>query len=201
MKAKFKRILVALSCQNSAREVFERSLALAQQDHSSLILTHCTRLKIWEQMGTLIDAGCGLVSRTKLQQLDQGHHQEIHQAYQWLCAYVLEAESRGVFAEMIHRIGEPTEQICHLAQDSKADLIVMGRSKKLNLKQRLLGDKMNHIVTHAPCSVMVVQSANTPDHLPPYWTSKFSDAKASLELNCQGVGLFVSQRIPIPLIL
>jgi nucleotide-binding universal stress UspA family protein len=158
MKLSFKRILAAIDRSNSAKAVFNRALTLAQQNHSQLILTHCTSLKMMEQMGTLIDAGFGLVSSAKLRQLNNEHHAQVNEAYQWLCNYALEAQAHGVFAEVVHEVGEARVQICHLAQQLNADLIVLGSSSKASLKQRLCGSKTEYVMRHAPCCVMVVQA-------------------------------------------
>jgi nucleotide-binding universal stress UspA family protein len=172
MKLPFKRILAAIDRSNLARDVFNRALALAQQNHSHLILSHCTSLKTIKQMGTLIDAGFGLVSSAKLRQLDREHHELVNEAYRWLCNYALEAQTQGVFAEIVHEVGEARVQICHLAQQLNADLIVIGSSGKASWKQRLCGSKTEYVARHAPCCVMVVQPEDDTQRLPYLKTPK-----------------------------
>lgn len=166
MKTSFKRILAAIDRSNSAKDVFNRALALAKQNHSHLILTHCTSLKTMEQMGTLIDAGFGLVSSAKLRQLSREHDEHVHEAYRWLCNYALEAQAQGVLAEIVYEVGEASVQICHLAQQLNADLILIGSSGKASLRQRLWGSKTEYVVRHAPCCLIVVQPEDETQRLP-----------------------------------
>lgn len=120
MKAKFHRILVAIARHKSASDVFHQALVLAQQNHSHLILTHCTRLQVLSQVGTLIDSSFGLVNPAKKQQLEREHQVQSDQAAQWLRTYALEAQARGVCTEAVHQLGEPSIQICHLARQFNA---------------------------------------------------------------------------------
>ena len=167
MNAPFRRIVAAIDRCDLANAVFEQAFILAQQHHSLLILTHCTSLQISEHMGTFIDAGFGLVSPAKLQQLDEEYRDQVDEDYQWLCDYASVAQAEGVCTQVIHQVGEACVQICSLAKHSYADLIVMGRSRKLGLKQRLFGCKTDYVMRYAPCPVMVVQSESHTQYLPP----------------------------------
>ncbi|WP_416666511.1 universal stress protein [Egbenema bharatensis] len=163
----FHGILAALGRDNFADAIFDRSLTLAQQYHSRLILTHCTRLKIAEHMGTFIDAGFGLVSPGKLQQLDEEHRDQVDADYQWLCDYAAIAHALGVPAKAVHQVGDVGVQICRLANHSHADLIVMGRSLKPGLKRRFFGSTPDYVMRHASCPVLVVQNEFHTQPLPP----------------------------------
>ncbi len=57
------------------------------------------------------------------------------------------------------RIGSPTEVIVSMAEQQKADLIVMGARGLGPIKERLFGSLSHRILTLAPCSTL---SANVP---------------------------------------
>lgn len=165
MKAPFKRILVALDRSASANNVFELAIALAQQNCKHLMLTHCISLKTLEQLGTLVDAGFGLATCAKLQRLQDEHRNKVNEAWHWLCEYALQAQAQGVFAEVTCQVGDAGVQICSLAQQWEADLIVIGQGGKPSLKEKVFGSTTNHVRHHASCSIMIVQPENTPQCL------------------------------------
>ena len=53
-------------------------------------------------------------------------------------------------------IGEPFGDICRVAAEEKADLIVMGSHGRTGLSHVLLGSVAERVVRHAPCPVLVV---------------------------------------------
>jgi nucleotide-binding universal stress UspA family protein len=53
--------------------------------------------------------------------------------------------------------GDPREAIVETARAERADLIVVGSHGRTGLDKLLMGSVASHVVTHAPCSVMVVK--------------------------------------------
>jgi len=53
-------------------------------------------------------------------------------------------------------MGEPFRDICRMAEEEKADLIVMGSHGRTGLAHVLLGSVAERVVRHAPCPVLVV---------------------------------------------
>ena len=53
--------------------------------------------------------------------------------------------------------GDPRDALVHFAETEKADLIVVGSHGRTGLKKLLMGSVASHVVTHAPCSVVVVK--------------------------------------------
>ena len=53
--------------------------------------------------------------------------------------------------------GDPRAVIVDLALAERTDLIVVGSHGRTGISKLLLGSVASHIVTHAPCSVMVVK--------------------------------------------
>ena len=53
--------------------------------------------------------------------------------------------------------GDPAEQIIARAKRERADLIIMGSRGLSGIRSFLLGGVSHKVVTHAPCSVLVVR--------------------------------------------
>jgi nucleotide-binding universal stress UspA family protein len=53
--------------------------------------------------------------------------------------------------------GEPRQALIQAAQSERADLIVVGSHGRSGLAKMMLGSVSSHVVTHAPCSVLVVK--------------------------------------------
>jgi nucleotide-binding universal stress UspA family protein len=53
--------------------------------------------------------------------------------------------------------GDPREVIVQTATDERVDLIVVGSHGRTGLTKLLMGSVASHVVTHAPCSVMVAR--------------------------------------------
>lgn len=53
--------------------------------------------------------------------------------------------------------GDPRSTLVELARDEKADLVVVGSHGRTGLSKLLLGSVASHVVSHAPCSVLVIK--------------------------------------------
>ncbi len=60
------------------------------------------------------------------------------------------------------RIGSPAKTILSMAEEQKADLIVMGARGLGPIKERLLGSVSHRILTLAPCSTLIVNGPVNP---------------------------------------
>ena len=93
-----------------------------------------------------------------------------------LDAEMLEASRRGA-RDMVTRIqqdlrdldlpiqtevalGDPREVILRVAQEHNADLIVVGSHGRSGIPKLLMGSVASHVVTHAPCNVLVVKTSD-----------------------------------------
>jgi nucleotide-binding universal stress UspA family protein len=74
-----------------------------------------------------------------------------------LKGYLETAQAAGVRALTSQRVGEPGREICALAQEWSADLILLGRRGMQGLGELLLGSVSNFVMHRANCAVLVVQ--------------------------------------------
>jgi nucleotide-binding universal stress UspA family protein len=75
-----------------------------------------------------------------------------------LDAAVGQAKQDGVEAEPYPREGDPADAILDVAEESKADLIVVGNKGMTGAKRFLLGSVPNKVSHHAPCGVYIVRT-------------------------------------------
>jgi nucleotide-binding universal stress UspA family protein len=69
------------------------------------------------------------------------------------------AKQQGVDEVQTHpREGDPAEAILDVAEEKKADLIVVGNKGMTGARRFLLGSVPNNISHHAPCSVIIVKT-------------------------------------------
>ena len=69
------------------------------------------------------------------------------------------AEGAGVEQVTVHaREGDPADAILDVAEENKADLIVVGNKGMTGAKRFLLGSVPNKVSHHAPCSVLIVRT-------------------------------------------
>ncbi len=134
----YKKILVAVDASPQASVVFEQALELAKKDSASLMVFHCAEL------GARMTYPSEIESKTE-------------QAQNVLQQYEQKSKEQGISIEFSHRVGNPGRAVCDVAQSWQADLVVVGRRGNKGLTEVLLGSISNHIVHHAPCSVLVVQ--------------------------------------------
>jgi nucleotide-binding universal stress UspA family protein len=69
-----------------------------------------------------------------------------------------EARKEGVEVEKHPREGDPADAILDVAEDTKADLIVVGNKGMTGAKRFLLGSVPNKVSHHAPTGVLIVRT-------------------------------------------
>ena len=66
----------------------------------------------------------------------------------------------GVEAAIHARKGDPADAILDVAEEEKADMIVVGNKGMKGKKRFLLGSVPDKISHHAPCSVLIIRTAD-----------------------------------------
>ncbi len=68
------------------------------------------------------------------------------------------AENAGVSVERFARQGDPADAILDVAEETKADLIIVGNKGMTGARRFLLGSVPNKVSHHAPCSVLIIRT-------------------------------------------
>jgi nucleotide-binding universal stress UspA family protein len=69
-----------------------------------------------------------------------------------------QAEEAGVEVERYARQGDPADAILDVAEETKADLIIVGNKGMTGARRFLLGSVPNKVSHHAPCSVLIIRT-------------------------------------------
>jgi universal stress protein A len=78
------------------------------------------------------------------------------EAEEQLTAFLIAKDAPGVSFSTQVVLGEPFNDICSIAAQEKADVIVMGSHGRTGLGHVLLGSVAERVVRYAPCPVLVV---------------------------------------------
>lgn len=68
------------------------------------------------------------------------------------------ARDRDLPVELFARQGDPADAILDVAEEQRADLIVVGNKGMTGAKRFLLGSVPNKVSHHAPCSVLIIRT-------------------------------------------
>lgn len=167
----FKHILLALDQTQKADKVLEQGVALAEKFNACLTLVHCLNdTSIMAAAGSAAPVGAGLpwpgssisaLEAHPAQEMafSQNLDRQVQNAKSWLRRYVQKAYDAGCEeAVPTVRLGDPAENICALADELEADLIIVGRKDRSGLEELLLGSVSSAVVHQAPCAVLVAQT-------------------------------------------
>ncbi len=69
------------------------------------------------------------------------------------------AREQGVAADVHARQGDPADAILDVAEETGADLVVVGNKGMTGAKRFLLGSVPNKVSHHAPCSVLIIRTS------------------------------------------
>ncbi|MEB3250791.1 MAG: universal stress protein [Cyanobacteriota bacterium] len=157
----FDRILVAID-QNpgTAQEVFSEALALALTQQATLhILQVLYPLKspYPDPLYLTLESSLSPVNTEAFGAYVSRWREVEQESLTQLKGYLETAQAAGVRALTSQRVGEPGREICALAQEWSADLILLGRRGMQGLGELLLGSVSNFVMHRANCAVLVVQ--------------------------------------------
>ena len=100
---------------------------------------------------TMVDAG----GMSWIQSAEQVDHQ---QAEELTSRVERELRAAGLVTEARVTPGDPGEMLVETARGWGADLLVVGSHGRTGLGRLLMGSVASHVVTHAPCNVLVVKT-------------------------------------------
>jgi nucleotide-binding universal stress UspA family protein len=136
-----KTIVLGYDETEAAKRALERAAELVQAFGSTLVVTSVSPV-----MAPMGRAGTGPIDPTSP---PEEHTEELQHARAFL-------EGRGIQAQFQPAVGEPAETIVELAEQQKADLIVVG-TREPGVLERLLGQSVSaDVARRAHCDVMIV---------------------------------------------
>ena len=156
----FKGILVAIDRSPSTSIVFERAIDLAQKERANLTILHCIANNTIG-LEPLLESGAGTgfypADPEFFQSLSNETLEEDRQAEAWLQEYYQKAVTLNIPTEYQHHFGDPGTNICDVARQWGADLVILGRHDRQAMAEFFTGSVSNYVIHHADCSVLVVK--------------------------------------------
>jgi len=145
----FKRIVVGTDGSETAAEAVRQATELARLTGGTLSIvsayqpTSGRRVQA-EQAGAPADV-----------QYEIGPREDVNLILDVAAA---EAKKQGVEVQTHPVEADPADAILNVAEETKADLIVVGNKGMTGTRRYLLGSVPNNVSHHAPCSVIIVRT-------------------------------------------
>jgi nucleotide-binding universal stress UspA family protein len=145
----FTRIVVGTDGSETAAEAVRQAVDLAKLAGASLSIVSAYepvpkhRLQA-EQEGVPADV-----------QYEIGPREDVNLV---LDAAAAAAKSEGIEVQTHPVEGSPSDAVLNVAEETKADLIVVGNKGMTGARRFVLGSVPNNVSHHAPCSVMIVRT-------------------------------------------
>ena len=145
----FNRIVVGTDGSETASEAVRQAIDLAKLSGAALSIVSAYAPVSKGRVGSeQVDAPPDI-------QYEIGPREDVNLILEGATA---EAKSAGVEAQPHPVEGEPAEAILTVAEQTKADLIVVGNKGMTGARRFLLGSVPNNVSHHAPCSVIIVRT-------------------------------------------
>jgi nucleotide-binding universal stress UspA family protein len=145
----FTRIVVGTDGSETAAEAVRQAVDLAKLSGSELsIVSAYEPLSKRQVEAEKLDAPADV-------QYEIGPREDVNLV---LDAAAASARQEGVEVQTHPVEAEPAEAILNVAEETKADLIVVGNKGMTGARRFLLGSVPNNVSHHAPCSVIIVRT-------------------------------------------
>ena len=159
----YQRILVALGNEEAIdQKVLSEAIAIAVPSQGALNLIHVLLPPESGYPNPMYMTADGMHSAVNVDafQMYIGQWQTEQQANQKVLDTQVNQiqKEHGVATEWTQAVGDPGRQICQVAKEWQADLIVMGRHSRSGISELWIGSVSNYVMHHAGCSVIVVQA-------------------------------------------
>lgn len=145
----FTRIVVGTDGSESAAEAVRQAMDLAKLAGAQLgIVSAYAPVSKRRVQGEQVDAPADV-------QHEFGPREDVNLV---LDAAAAEARKEGIEVQTHPVEGDPAEAILSVAEQTKADLIIVGNKGMTGARRYLLGSVPNNVSHHAPCSVLIVRT-------------------------------------------
>jgi nucleotide-binding universal stress UspA family protein len=141
----FKRILLAYDGSDASKLACDKAAAFAKLSGGDLHLLAVGRIPEYAQTVSEVEEA--------KEQAGSFYSKITEEAIRNL-------SQRGITATSHVEYGKPGDVILRIAEDLKADLVVLGTNPHSALRRRFLGATVDKVVDHAHCSVLVIKSGN-----------------------------------------
>jgi nucleotide-binding universal stress UspA family protein len=145
----FRHILFATDFSEASRPAFEEAVALARENDAELVLAHA-----YEPPAFLPTDLC--LTPAAYEELDAKLRED---AERNLGTLKKEARRGGVRARPLALGGAPDEAIVEAAEETGADLVVIGTHGRTGAARFFLGSVASRVIASAPCPVLTVRTA------------------------------------------
>jgi len=137
-----RKILVGSDFSDSSEKAVRWAVDLAKEREAQVLLLHVIQPPAYPpMMGGLMDPS----------QYEAGLRQDADRRLKEIAA-----KEKGVRLETRLLTGDPSVDICEVAQKEGVDLIVVGSHGRTGASRLLIGSVAERVVRHAPCAVLVV---------------------------------------------
>ena len=140
----FTSILVPIDGSSAADRALSRAIALAEAFSAKLTIVYIvdlnTHMSAFEQV-----SGGGYIP----EEIKQKGYSVLREAERRLPS--------SLTADLLLEIGSPARRILDIAENKRADLIIMGSRGLSKAKQILLGSVSQNVLVRAECPVMIVR--------------------------------------------
>jgi nucleotide-binding universal stress UspA family protein len=143
----FTRIVVGTDGSDTATQAVKQAIELARLTGAQLgiVSAYAARRGGAEQQGAPADV-----------QYELGPREDINLV---LDAAAADAKAAGVEVQTHAVEADPADAILNVAEETKADLIVVGNKGMTGARRYLLGSVPNNVSHHARCSVIIVRTS------------------------------------------
>jgi nucleotide-binding universal stress UspA family protein len=145
----FTRIVVGTDGSETAAEAVRQAIDLAKMSEATLgIVSAYSPVSERKVKSEQLEAPADV-------QYEIGPREDVNLV---LDAAAADARKEGIEVQTHPVEGDPAEAILKVAEETKADLIVVGNKGMTGARRFILGSVPNNISHHAPCSVIIVRT-------------------------------------------
>jgi nucleotide-binding universal stress UspA family protein len=146
------RILVAIDGSENSRRAAGAAIDLAKKNGANLFILSVIPTPVYTETTVQGVAAMGADVKTYVDKAKS-------EAEALIQGQVAKAEKEGikVRGEIVENVSSVVESIVDYAEEWKVDLIVVGTRGLTGFKKLLLGSVSAALVSHAPCSILVIR--------------------------------------------
>ena len=152
----YKKILVAMDRFQHSHVVFDHALNMALKENAELMVFSCVKQYTTAELQDRIGVQTELDQSEALKVHRRLADEEIAHVKAWVNGLIKKTGDKQITIETMVEEGIAGPKICELAKNWRADLVIIGRSRRSKLSECVLGSVSNHVIHHTPCSVLLV---------------------------------------------